>query len=736
MVKMDKVRDVLGREGRKALNACVKVKIYGRPERQKYDWEQALSRLRRCYDGVSQPLFEYLHSKNFLLLPDENGDPNEIFDIFDIRDAMVRCDELPYVEKYPRPGPRCDEMKELIDRRRAAIERKCRETTDNPEKYSWLVAQRLVRDCFAGGFPRDEGLVPDSELHSTCAIDGSVRFWNDALFLPEIRTDAAGPTSAFGLRVSYGAPVNRDSLRESIAKAAELEKNQNERTSGSMETGLYSGFEAARRVQECYSNAWVLPVNDIFPFKPCEDPDRRDSYSIIDIDEAVKYLDGKKAIQKYPEDDYPGAHDLKRLIDKCSTEVYEERARGHVKYPRMEAERRVRDCFAGPGPVEFAVKNEVLLSKKGEKEEGSWVSKANQTYNIFEIKKEVDRLDSKMLGDLLLEGTYETATKARAEITEEYNKASQKDEIDHGSGIIVQEHFVVTNMHVIEDVMYDASKEVSIFNAVFGECSCEVVHYDAHKDLALLCSKDGLKLEEKEISPLQLSSQSLLPGMQIFAFGFPMSHTGETALFVTGHVSGSKVKFSGQTLVVLNCSLNGGNSGGPILCWVKGQLKVVGVAMQKHFKEILTLEERLKIEKIRESFQTSTICGVSDEEILSATFSSSDPCEIPLKQFKLFSGEKRRRAMSSSSDPCQNPLEQFGFSGEKRKRATSSSSDPRQIPLNLLTLKLYNALETHSQFNLSNAVPGRDVIDFIKDTLGKYNGQHKEELSQILHWSD
>ncbi|XP_068727978.1 uncharacterized protein [Montipora capricornis] len=754
MVKMEKVSDVLGSEGRKALNACVKVKIYGRRENiQKYHWEQAFSRLRRCYEGaVSKPLFSDLYSKYFMLPPDENGSPNKeaIFDIFEIHNALVRCDELPYVEKYPRPGPRYDKMKELIDKRRAAIERRCQETTENPEQYSWLAARRLVRDCFAGGFPRDQGFflhalldfLPHDQRWTIRQIYYSFSFWDYALYLSDISADAAAKDTSVAHRSSnvhfWGYTISQN--RESIAKDAEREKNRIERTDGSTETTLYPKYDAAAKVKDCYSNACFLTKNDIFPLKPCEDSCTK-SYSIIDIDQAVKDLDGKKAIQKYPEDDCPGSDELKRLIDKCRTEVDEEYkkadefAGGYVDYSQIEAEHRVRDCFAGPGPVEHVVETDVLLSKKGREEEVR-VSKANQTYNIFEIKSAVDCLDSKKLGDLFQEGKYESNMEARAEITEEYNEASQKVEIEHGSGIIVHEHFVVTNKHVIEDVMNDTSKEVSIFNAAIGECSCEVVHYDAHKDLALLCSKDGLKLEEKKISPLQLSSQSLLPGMQIFAFGFPMSHTGETALFVTGHVSGSKKNYSGQTFAVLNCSLNGGNSGGPILCWVKGQLKVVGVAMQKHFKEILTLEERLKIEKIRESFQTSTICGVSDEEILSATFSSSDPCEIPLKQFKLFSGEKRRRAMSSSSDPCQNPLEQFGFSGEKRKRATSSSSDPRQIPLNLLTLKLYNALETHSQFNLSNAVPGRDVIDFIKDALLKYNGQHKEELSQILQWSD
>ena len=85
---------------------------------------------------------------------------------------------------------------------------------------------------------------------------------------------------------------------------------------------------------------------------------------------------------------------------------------------------------------------------------------------------------------------------------------------------------------------------------------------------------------QRGICPLLLSNQPLLPGMQIFSFPYPVSHTDERALFVNGHVSGSKKTYSGHTMTVLNCSLNSGNSGGPILCWVSGQLKVVGVATQ------------------------------------------------------------------------------------------------------------------------------------------------------------
>ena len=84
----------------------------------------------------------------------------------------------------------------------------------------------------------------------------------------------------------------------------------------------------------------------------------------------------------------------------------------------------------------------------------------------------------------------------------------------------------------------------------------------------------------------ELSTQPLLPGMQIFSFGYPMSHTEETALFVNGNVSGSKGTLSGHSMAVLNCSLNCGNSGGPVLSWVDGEVRVVGVATQKHFSRI------------------------------------------------------------------------------------------------------------------------------------------------------
>ena len=136
----------------------------------------------------------------------------------------------------------------------------------------------------------------------------------------------------------------------------------------------------------------------------------------------------------------------------------------------------------------------------------------------------------------------------------------------------------------------------------------------------------------------------------------------------------------------MNCSLNSGNSGGPVLSWVDGEVRVVGIATQKHFKEILTLDEINTIEDIRESLQTHTISDVQERDLNSLSHGFF-PRGIPTS--------------------CH-------------------------ISLHLLTLKLYDALETHSQFNLSNALPGDLVVEFIKNFIPECNGERKEELIKVV----
>ena len=53
-----------------------------------------------------------------------------------------------------------------------------------------------------------------------------------------------------------------------------------------------------------------------------------------------------------------------------------------------------------------------------------------------------------------------------------------------------------------------------------------------------------------------------------------------------------------------------------------------------------------------------------------------------------------------------------------------------------IEILLYDALETHSQFNLGNAVPGHCMVEFVKEVLRKYSGGGREELTEVVRWSE
>ena len=670
--------DVLGDEGRKALNACVKVKIFGKPETRRYDYGTAQQRLWRCYAPIKARDFRYKPS-----LPD-SYEEGRTYDILDIHDAVVKFDERRCVEKYPREGPGSDKMKDLIDRRRADVERELEEDEADPDgrhKYSWVVAQRRVRDCFAGNFAEDHWPFRHCEYQKTSdiiEIHDLFTQWDEK----RERADAQRAT----LAKEYDEAVN--ALKEN--KEATLRR--------------YSHSEAEMYMQNCYYNAIPyqrLQENSILPveFELHGLRDYSKKYiNIFDIHKAFLQFDGRKLLQKYPKEG-PGSEELKSLIDKHRDNLEKEYQKATCdtgspslcKYSQSEVEHRVRECFAG-----------VYL---GDTEIFPMVSEdeSPQNYDIFDIKRAIDSFDAKTFADVSKyesegEPSYSTSKQKvdeqRADIQREYELATSSTEIEHGSGFIVHNHFIITNKHVIETYLNETeSHEIHICNTAIGELACKVAHYDAGKDLALLYCPD-LNLEQSGICPLHLSNQPLLPGISIFTFGYPMSHTGETALFVSGNVSGSKRTLAGHSMVVLNCSLNSGNSGGPVLCCVKDQLRVVGVATQKHFKEILTFEERETIEHIRESLQIHAISDVPDDFVEGVQ-----------------SGIMLRNSFSALPTACQNSM----F---------------------LLTLKLYDALETHSQFNLSNALPGHLVVEFIENTISKYTGEYKEELAEIVKLSE
>ena len=669
----DKVdnNDVLGNKGRKVLDACVKVKIYGKPETRRYDSERARELFGECYVDTMGVRYKEFPSA------EPNDKTEKTYSIIDIYKAMDKYDNIPYVEIYPE-GPDAKEMKELIDKRRADVERELVEARLNPDgrkTYSWTVAQHRVRNCYAGNFPKDFGIIG---------------------FL------APGPNSIKNIKdvvdecdekaIEVFSDQSKSIDKKALSHRADIQKKYQDALASPGTLYKCSEEEALESLKNCYSDAAHRRF-DSYDCQACGfgNPD----FCIFKLYNAVSRYDfSLLPVSKYPAE-APGSEELKNSIKRHRADLEkeylnfcnsEESRQPVYKYSHGEAVRRVRDCFAGAFPGD----SDVFPTKNDQ----SGMPKIYQTFDIFDIEQSLDFFDAKKFLEKYPEKGHisdeikKRVDEQREHILSEYKIATTNAEIEHGSGFVISDHFILTNRHVIETCLYQKGFEIHISNAAIGELHCEVVHSDPGKDLALLYCPD-LNLHQSGISPLQLSTQSLLPGMQIFSFGYPMSHTEETALFVNGNVSGSKRTPSGHSKTVLNCSLNSGNSGGPVLSWVDGEVRVVGIATQKHFKEILTLDEMNTIENIRKSLQTQTITDVSEYEIDSLSHQNITK-RIPVS--------------------CQ-------------------------VSLHLLTLKLYNALETHSQFNLSNALPGDLVVEFIKNFIPKYKGKHKEELIKVFELS-
>lgn len=136
-----------------------------------------------------------------------------------------------------------------------------------------------------------------------------------------------------------------------------------------------------------------------------------------------------------------------------------------------------------------------------------------------------------------------------------------------GSGFIISESgFIITNYHVVEGL-----EQVNIkFNN--GDVkNADVVKLNKYYDLALL------KLSEGFYSPIRMgNSDSIGEGDELYAIGTPTSiELGQT--ITRGIVSGKRV-LEEREYIQSDVSINGGNSGGPLL---NNRGEVVGVACMK-----------------------------------------------------------------------------------------------------------------------------------------------------------
>ena len=379
--------DVLGDKGREALRACVKVTIYGRPETRRYYYEEARERVKNCY--ASPERLNSVVRKEFPG-PSRDKDRNclveKTFNVVDIYNALDKFDKMSYVEKYPKGEPGSEKTKLLIDKRRADIEKELKEATCNPDKrhrYSLSVAQRRVRDCYAGNF------LLDGEIELPSAN-------RDKYNIEDIR-EAVDHHDKYSLETcSY---KEREVYMEISSHRADLQKKCEEAVASTGTLHKYERIEdAVKCLQACYHNKHFYVSHDpVFPCEICKYPEcpPLKVYYIFKLHDALRRHDKDlRRLHKYP-DHGPGSDKLKNLIDEHRADLSKEYEKflksdksklSARKYSRSEAERSVRDCFAGS----FGGDVDIFPTKKYE----SGMPSIFQTFDIFDIKQSLDYFDT------------------------------------------------------------------------------------------------------------------------------------------------------------------------------------------------------------------------------------------------------------------------------------------------------------------------------------------------------
>ncbi len=147
-----------------------------------------------------------------------------------------------------------------------------------------------------------------------------------------------------------------------------------------------------------------------------------------------------------------------------------------------------------------------------------------------------------------------------------------------GTGWLVSDQHIVTNEHVIRDIQ--APTNILVVFPDGNRFSPSNVYHDNLTDIAALEFSNSFSAQ-----PLQINTQNLEVGSQIYAWGHPLGYDGPAPILSVGYLAGRNLwQPNGMQLpqhrLVLNAALNPGNSGGPIFPW--GDNSVCGVAVTKH----------------------------------------------------------------------------------------------------------------------------------------------------------
>lgn len=345
--------DILGDEGRKALDAVVKVEL-------------------------ADTTFVVPTFTEQILIEDR-------YSIFDIYEAVSYFDEAICLRKCPIECvfKKTKEIRNLRD----DIEREYEEAKSmakKPKEYRLVEAEQRVKGCYAGHFPKEAEIF--------------------ALKVDEYGEEQTKTYNIFDIRQAVQLfdkkkliqkyPEDKDPEYDELKKLIEEYnfKVNEEYTEAKCRLPRYSHSEAERKVRECFQDLLKWEVT-IFPIEENES-------GAASINESHDILDILKRVTHFEECEFENSNIVPYMIDKLAME-YLRAVHSQRIYSRDEAEHRVKDCFAGTFPDHvdlfltgrdnyYGIPKSHQTSKSVECKEACFLSDEQQDYwNLF--KKVVEQ---------------------------------------------------------------------------------------------------------------------------------------------------------------------------------------------------------------------------------------------------------------------------------------------------------------------------------------------------------
>ena len=345
--------DILGDEGRKALDAVVKVEL-------------------------ADTTFVVPTFTEQILIEDR-------YSIFDIYEAVSYFDEAICVRKCPIEcvfNKKTKEIRNLRD----DIEREYEEAKSmakKPKEYRLVEAEQRVKGCYAGHFPKETEIF--------------------ALKVDEYGEEQTKTYNIFDIRQAVQLfdkkrliqkyPEDKDPEYDELKKLIEEYnfKVNEEYTEAKCRLPRYSHSEAERNVRECFQDLLKWQAT-IFPIEENES-------GAASVNESHDIRDILKRVTHFEECEFENSSIVPYMIDKLAME-YLRAVHSQRIYFRDEAEHRVKDCFAGTFPDhvdlfltgrdKYGIPKSHQTSKSVECKEACFLSDEQQDYwNLF--KKVVEQ---------------------------------------------------------------------------------------------------------------------------------------------------------------------------------------------------------------------------------------------------------------------------------------------------------------------------------------------------------